>query len=54
MNYHFLHYRSAEMTDRDVFNKKVGRTIASGRIQAFLDGRPSEEIQVIALSDMDA
>lgn len=37
----------------DVFNKKIGRAIASGRISAFLAGRPSEHVEQIVVENPD-
>lgn len=37
----------------DVFNKKIGRSIASGRINAFLTGRPTDQVAQIVLNDDD-
>ena len=37
---------------KDVFNKKVGRSIAAGRIKAFLSGSPSDYVAQFDV-DMD-
>ena len=45
----------ARCNPNDVFNKKVGRTISEGRIQAYLNGRTSLEgaVQSIVVTDFD-
>jgi len=44
----------AHCNPKDLFNKKMGRTIAAGRLQAFLDGRESVEanIREVTVPDM--
>lgn len=44
----------ARCNPTDVFNKKVGRAIAGGRLQAFVNGRASLEghVQTIEIVDM--
>ena len=43
----------ARCNPSDVFNKKVGRTIAAGRLQAYLNGREklADKIQEIVITD---
>jgi len=36
----------AKCNAADVFNKKIGREIAAGRLRAFLDGRESAQYKV--------
>ena len=45
----------ARCNPADVFNKKVGRAISEGRIQAYLNGRTSLEgsVQTIVVADFD-
>ena len=44
----------AHCNPKELFNKKMGRTIAAGRLQAFLDGRESVEanIREVTVPDM--
>ena len=43
----------ATCSSEEVFNKKVGRAVSSGRIQAYLNGRTTLEGQVKLISVTD-